>query len=98
MGVKCDFSDIFAAIAEAKIKVNRKMHEVGKEAVRRAVESGDYNDVTGRLRASNKYEVSNGELRIFNDAPYASDVEARGRTVITTAALEAFAELEKMVL
>lgn len=98
MGVKCDFSDIYKAIIAAKIKVKQEMERVGENAVKRAVEMGDYHDVTGRLRSSNKYEVNDKGLKIYNDAPYASEVEAKGRIVISTPALEAYAELEKLVL
>lgn len=97
MGVRCDFSDILKAIEQKKLEIRQTLEETGQRAVERAKETGDYHDVTGNLRASNKYEVTDKGLRIYNDAPYASDVEARGKNVITTAALEAFAELEKVL-
>lgn len=74
------------AIDEA---VRRRMEEVGEKAVEVAKETGTYHDVTGRLRASNKYKVDKDGLTLYNDAPYAADVEARGEIVLTTAALEA---------
>lgn len=90
-----DFAIIRKEIERRKREIDNKIHEVGKRFVERAKETGSYHDVTGHLRASNKYEVSDRYLRLYNDAEYAADVEARGETVITAAALEAIAELEK---
>lgn len=70
-------------------KVRRRMDEVGARAVEIAKETGTYHDVTGRLRSSNKYKVGDRSLTLYNDAPYAEEVEARGEIVLTTAALEA---------
>lgn len=69
--------------------VRRKLRRVGERAVEVARETGTYHDVTGRLRSSNKYRVDGRDLVLYNDAPYAEDVEARGDVVLTTAALEA---------
>ena len=69
--------------------VRRKLRRVGERAVEVARETGTYQDVTGRLRSSNKYRVDGRDLVLYNDAPYAEDVEARGDVVLTTAALEA---------
>lgn len=96
MGIKCDFSDIYKAIEAKRFEVKHKLVEIGQRAVERAKETGNYHDVTGRLRASNKYEVTDKGLRIYNDCPYAADVESRGLNVISTAALEAVAEVEKL--
>lgn len=95
MGIKFDFTDIHKAIVATKIKARERMKEAGENAVKRAVETGDYHDVTGHLRASNKYDIDEKGLRIYNDASYAYDVEARGKRVITEAALEAYSELER---
>jgi len=73
-------------IAEA---VRERLDEVGRAAVEIAKETGSYHDVTGRLRASNTYSVDGMCLTIENTAPYAEEVESRGKVVITTAVLEA---------
>ena len=86
--------EIAAVNAEVDAKIRGNLDEVGKKAVAIAKETGTYHDVTGRLRNSNKYRVENGrDLVLYNDAPYAEDVEARGKVVLSTAALEA----EKML-
>lgn len=72
------------------------MAAVGREAVRYAEENGNYRDVTGRLRASNDYEVSDKGLKIVNTAPYAEDKEAEGFDVVSGAALFAERELKRI--
>lgn len=82
--------EIAAVNAEVDAKIRGRLDEVGREAVEIAKETGTYHDVTGRLRNSNRYRVENGrDLILYNDAPYAEDVEARGKVVLSTAALEA---------
>lgn len=82
--------EIASVNAEVEAKVRGRLDEVGRKAVEIAKETGTYHDVTGRLRSSNKYRIENGrDLVLYNDAPYAEDVEARGKVVLTTAALEA---------
>lgn len=95
MGVKFDIQGFLKELDEAKAEIMAKVEQVGRDAVERAKETGDYKDRTGRLRSSNKYELTENSLKIYNDAPYASDVEARGYTVITQAALEAEAKLRQ---
>lgn len=90
MGVSGLQKEIAAINAEVDSKIRGRLDEVGKKAVEIAKETGTYHDVTGRLRSSNKFRVENGrDLVLYNDAPYAEDVEARGEIVLTTAALEA---------
>lgn len=93
----CRFTlDGFAeALASLEDEVKSKCREVGEAAVEYARVNGSYRDVTGRLRASNKYKADAHGLEVFNDAPYASDVEARGHEVVSGAALFAEAELKK---
>lgn len=93
--VRVDTKAIDSALAEFEKKIESKLHEVGQEAVAYAVEHGEYHDVTGRLRSSNKYEVKKNKLRICNDAPYAEEVQNRGLDVILGAALYAQRELNK---
>lgn len=75
--------------------VRRRLDDVGRRAVEIAKETGSYRDVTGRLRASSKYRVEGYDLVLYNDAPYAGEVEARGEVVLTTAALEAARMLDE---
>lgn len=94
---KCNFSDVKKALAQFDREVRRRMEEVGKSAVEYAVEHGSYHDVSGRTRASNKYEIEGrNNLRIFNDCPYAADLEAGGKEVISGAALFAEGELKEI--
>lgn len=94
--VKWDFSDVSTALRKFKAEVQREMARVGEEAVEYAKANGDYHDVTGRLRASNKYKVDGDTLKIYNDAPYAEDVESRGQDVIAGAATFAHNELKRI--
>lgn len=87
--------ELDAIMDGVKGELNSRLHAVGRKAVERAKESGTYHDVTGRLRSSNGYRVERGrDLVLFNSAPYAEEVEARGEIVLTTAALEAEQMLE----
>ncbi len=89
-GCEFDFSDVeraFDSFEADLISVERK---VGREAVDYAREHGDYRDVTGRLHRSTRFQADALGLTIYSEAPYASDVEARGKDVISGAAL--FAE------
>lgn len=103
MGVKCiaDFSDVDAFFAEGDKMVEDAMTEAGRNAVRYAEEHGNYKDHTGTLRKSNKFEVEDGKLTLFNDAkssngyPYAGNVESKGYDVLSGAALEAESELKR---
>lgn len=80
-------------LAAIDTEISARLDEVGRKAVEIAKETGSYHDVTGRLRRSNGYKVEGRNLIIYNSAPYAEDVEARGKIVLTTAVLEA----EKML-
>lgn len=91
--VKCtfDFSDVDAAFEEHIKLVKSEVDKVGKEAVAVAKNNGNYRDVTGMLRNSNRHVVTDKcNLELINDAPYAASVEARGKDVLSSAAL--FAE------
>lgn len=99
MGVKIkmkfDAKRVNKILDEYEQKVLERMEEVGKKAVKFAEQNGEYHNVTGRLRRSNHYEIHNGGLRLYNDAPYALDVQSRGLDVINGAALFAVHELMK---
>lgn len=90
---KYDFSDVRKALDDLEKQARKRVEEVGEKAVEYAKEHGNYRDVTGRLRASNKFEVvpkkGGAYLRLYNDAPYATDVEEMGKDVLSSAALYA---------
>ena len=89
MDIVADFSDVDNAFGDFEKEIRQEMEEAGKAAVAYAVENGDYTDKTGKLRASNSYEVEPDGLILKNDAEYASYVEAKGFDVLSGAALEA---------
>lgn len=93
MSAKIDTSAIDAEFkrleGELGSTLRKRLTKVGERAVEVAKETGTYHDVTGRLRRSNKFKVDADGLVIYNDAPYAEEVEARGEIVLTTAVLEA---------
>lgn len=102
MDLRLNFDEkaLQALIDEEAQKIEEKLVRIGEESVEVAKETGSYHNVTGRLRASNKYRTKGDGtyLEIFNDAPYADDVEARGAVVLSSAIL--FAEnrlLEELV-
>lgn len=88
-GCRFDFSEADAFLRAIPGKVREVERRVGEMAVDYAREHGDYRDVTGRLRSSNRFKADDSGLTVYNDAPYASDVEARGREVVSGAALYA---------
>lgn len=90
MDVIGEIEGLDALMEELEEEVMEAMNAVGREAVEYAKKHGTYNDVTGNLRRSNKYDVDGSGLTIYNDAPYAEAVEQRGHDVISGAAL--FAE------
>lgn len=75
--------------AEARIR------EIGEAAVEVAVQNGTYHDVTGNLRRSNGFELHGDTARLYNSAPYAEEVSARGHDVIDSAAAYLEEELSK---
>lgn len=93
--MKYDLSDLQDLVPKARKEVNKKFEQVGVEFVADAVEHGNYRDRTHRLRHSNKYAIEEDSLILGNDAPYASEVEARGYDVVTSSLLRAIAKLEK---
>lgn len=95
MGVKTDFSDVDEFFRKGTEEVMQEMDRIGRKAVSYAKATGNYEDHTGHLRASNKYEVTPTGLHIYNDAEYASYVESKGFVVVSQAALFAEAQLKK---
>lgn len=89
-GCKYDRTGVDSFFRSIYDRVERIQSEVGEQAVEYAVENGTYQDRTGRLRRSNRYRSDREGLTLYNEAPYASDMESRGHDVISGAAL--FAE------
>lgn len=83
------------AIREVHGEVRAYLEDLGQRSVNYAKEHGSYKDVTGHLRASNKYEATDTVLTVENTAEYASYVEARGYDVISGAKLLIRSELDK---
>lgn len=75
------------AVKEFRKQVKEEFDRIGAEAVDIAKASTAYKDRTGHLRASNGYEATEEELRLFNKADYASYVEAKTGNVIADAVL-----------
>ena len=57
MGVEFDFSDVDSFFREEKWNAQKKMIDIGDEAVRYAEEHGNYQDHTLTLRTSNDFDV-----------------------------------------
>lgn len=87
--IKFDKNSLVEAVDKYEQGIIDELKKVGEQSVEFAKEFGNYHDVTGHLRASNQYEVTNGTLKIQNTADYAEEVEARGQDVITGAFLNA---------
>lgn len=90
MDVEFDFSDVDQFLKDGEWEVEKKMIDVGDEAVKYAEENGNYQDHTLTLRTSNDYDVDESVLTLKNEAEYASFVESNGYDVASGAAL--FAE------
>ena len=89
MDVDSDFSDVEQFFQDGEWEVEKKVIDVGDEAVKYAEENGDYKDHTLTLRTSNDYDVDKGGLTLKNEAEYASFVESKGFDVLSGAALHA---------
>ena len=57
MDVDFDFSDVEQFFQDGEWEVEKKMIDVGDEAVKHAEEHGNYQDHTLTLRTSNDYDV-----------------------------------------
>lgn len=88
-----ELADIIKGLRKA---IDRRIDEIGREAVEVARRNGTYHDVTGRLRRSTEYRADDTGLTIYNTAPYADEVSARGHDVIDSATAYAREELERM--
>ncbi len=88
-GCKCNSKGLDRILDKIKKEVVSVEREVGEKAVEYARQNGNYRDRTGHLRASNKFKADESGLTVFNDADYASEVEAKGYEVVSSAALYA---------
>lgn len=95
MDIDFDFSDVDQFLKDGEWEVERKMIDVGDEAVKYAKEHGDYQDHTLTLRTSNDYDVDKDGLTLKNEAEYASFVESKGYDVLSSAALYAEKQLKE---
>ncbi len=101
MDVDFDFSDVDSFFDEGEWEVEKKMIDVGDEAMKHAEEHGDYQDHTLTLRTSNKYDVDKEGLTLYNDATapngyqYAFNVESKGFDVLSGTALLAEKQLKE---
>ena len=95
MGVDFDYSDVEQFFQDGEWEVEKKMIDVGDEAVKYAEENGDYKDHTLTLRTSNDYDVDESGLTLKNEAEYASSVESKGYDVLSGAALYAERRLKE---
>lgn len=77
-------------------EVEKKMIDVGDEAVKYAEEHGNYQDHTLTLRTSNDYDVDKSGLTLKNEAEYASFVESKF-DVLSGAALYAEKRLKEEI-
>lgn len=95
MKKKVRFDDVEDFFRKGIEEVKGEMKKVGYKAVSYAKATGDYEDHTGHLRASNDFYVDEHGLKVFNTAEYASYVESKGYNVVTAAALFAEEQLKK---
>ena len=95
VGVDFDFSDVDDFLNKGEWEVEKKMIDVGDEAVKHAEERGNYKDHTLTLRTSNDYDVDKDGLTLKNEAEYASFVESKGFDVLSGAALYAEKRLKE---
>lgn len=95
MDVDSDFSDVEQFFQDGEWEVEKKVIDVGDEAVKYAEENGDYKDHTLTLRTSNDYDVDESGLTLKNEAEYASSVESKGYEVLSGAALYAERRLKE---
>ena len=87
MDVTFDFSDVKRFLSNEEWEVQKKMIDVGDEAVKNAEEIGNYQDHTLTLRTSNEFDVDETGLTLRNTAEYASFVESKGFEVLSGSAL-----------
>ena len=92
--IDLDFSDVERFLENEQWAVQKKMIDIGEDAVRYAEEHGNYQDHTLKLRTSNKCDVDDEGLILENEAEYASFVESKEFDVLSGAALYAEKKLK----
>ena len=92
MGLTDKFDQAFM---KKRTEVRTRLDSLGQRAVDYAKANGNYHDRTGHLRQSNSYEATEDRLVVRNTASYASNVEKRGRDVLSGAKLMVMGELRK---
>lgn len=97
MDVRFDFSDIDKFFEDGKTEIKEVMRQVGEETIQDAINSGTYQDRTGKLRKSNEYEVLDDGLGLANTAEYASFVESKGFRVLASEVIEAERKLKNRI-
>ena len=85
MGASKIRQELAQAIQAQRNEVRLHYEMVGRDAVAYAKAHGQYNDVTGNLRRSNHHKATADQLILENTADYATDVESRGKDVLTGA-------------
>lgn len=96
MVIDGDFSDVDKFFEDGEQEVESTIANVGEEAVEDAKANHTYNNRTGNLEASNKYETDKDGLTLSNTADYASYVEAKGFDVLSGSALRAEKKLKEV--
>lgn len=92
---KGDFSDVDGFLQGITDSVIAGEKEEGVAFVEDAKSTGNYQNRTGNLRASNTYEADKSGLTLRNTAEYASYVEAKGFEVAGSAALRTLERLKR---
>lgn len=95
--MRFDFSDVDRFFQDGKDEVKAVEREEGENAVQHAIKSGNYQDRTGRLRKSNRSNVTDEGVELINSAEYASFVESKGYEVLSGAALELEERLKERI-
>lgn len=95
MDVRSECSGVESFMEELEAEIVGIIDSVGRESVDYAIEHGSYQNRTGNLRRSNKYEADLSGLTLINDADYASNVESKGYDVLSGAALYAEKRLKE---
>lgn len=97
---EADFRAVYEQLDKAHAAVMDACETAGKNAVDYAKQYHTYQNRSGTLERSNRYEADRTGLTLINDAVspqgyhYASNVEAKGYDVLSGAALGAEAELQ----
>ena len=97
MGVSATYKidDVEGFLQQGEWEIQKRMIDIGEEAVEYAEEYGDYQDRTLTLRTSNEYDVNEEGLTLRNTADYATFVESKGYDVLSGAVIYAHKRLKE---